>query len=93
VTSRLTRISVRVQPRASKNEVVGFQDGAWKIRLTAPPVENAANEALIDLLSSVLGIPKRRISLVSGGKGRRKTMELTGLSEEETAQRLSASSK
>ena len=73
------RITVYVQPRASKTEVVGMHGDALKIRLTAPPVDNAANEALIDFIAAKLGIPKSSVRVAAGATGRRKIVEITGV--------------
>jgi uncharacterized protein (TIGR00251 family) len=80
--------SVRVVPRASRNKVAGIQDGAVRIRLTAPPVEGAANEALVSFLSVVLRVAKRDIELISGQTGRKKVVSVAGLSPEEVEARL-----
>ena len=58
------------------------------MRLTAPPVEGAANEALIALLAERLGLPKRSISIVSGATGRQKIVEIVGMAEEDVEKRL-----
>ena len=79
---------VRVVPRASRNKIAGIHDGAVRIRLTAPPVEGAANEALVAFLSSVLRVPKRDIELVSGQTARNKVVSVSGLSPEEVLARL-----
>jgi uncharacterized protein (TIGR00251 family) len=76
------RITVRVQPRASRNEIVGRQGDALKVRLTAPPVDGAANEALVELLAKTLGISRRSITIVSGASARIKVVELAGVTEE-----------
>ncbi len=81
-------LSVHVLPRSSKEEVAGFSEGAARIRLTAPPVENRANEALLLFLSRKLGIPRRRVELVAGGRGRRKIVRFHGFSREELFRRL-----
>lgn len=73
------RINVYVQPRAAQTGVVGMHGDAWKIRVTAPPVDNAANTALIDFIASKLGIPKRSIRIAAGSTGRRKIIEITGV--------------
>jgi uncharacterized protein len=73
------RITVYVQPRASKTEVAGMHGDALKIRLTAPPVDNAANTALIDFIAAKLGIPKSSVRLASGATARRKIVEITGV--------------
>jgi len=70
------RISVRVIPRSSKNSVE-WEDGALRAHLTAPPVDGAANEALLTLLAQRLGLPKRDVHLVHGTAGRYKTVEIT----------------
>jgi uncharacterized protein (TIGR00251 family) len=79
---------VRVVPRASRNKIAGIQDGIVRIRLTAPPVEGAANEALAAFLSTVLRVAKRDIELISGQTARYKVVSVTGLSAEEVEARL-----
>jgi len=79
---------VSVVPRASRNKIAGIHDGAVRIRLTAPPVEGAANEALVAFLSSVLRVAKRDIELVSGQTARYKVVSVSGLSAEEVEARL-----
>lgn len=81
-------LQVRVQPRASKNELVGWQAGALKVRLTAPPVEGAANAALIAFLAERLDVRRGEIRLVSGDTGRNKRLEFASLSPEELSARL-----
>jgi uncharacterized protein len=80
------RVAVRVQPRASDNRVVGVHGDALKVRLSAPPVDGAANEALRELLSETFGIPVRAVTIVSGTGSRTKTVELLGVSEERVRQ-------
>jgi uncharacterized protein len=70
------RISVYVQPRASKTGVAGLHGGAWKIRVAAPPVDNAANLALTDFIAAKLGIPRKSVRVAAGGTGRRKIVEI-----------------
>ncbi len=77
-------LSVLVQPRASKNEIVGVHGGALKIRLTAPPVEGAANKACLDFLARLLGVRRSEMSIVGGHASREKkvfikTDDLKGL--------------
>jgi uncharacterized protein (TIGR00251 family) len=81
------RITVRVIPRSSKN-VLKWEEGILKARITAPPVDGAANEALIVLLAERLGLPKRAISIVRGEKGRQKVVEIVGMTGEEVEQRM-----
>ena len=83
-----TAFPVHVVPRASKNEVKGRYGDAVKIRLTAPPVEGAANEALLHFLAEQLGVPVRQIEIVSGTSSRDKLVCVVGLTPEEVEQRL-----
>lgn len=70
-------IKIRVLPRSSQNEIVGpMADGTIKVKLTAPPVDNAANEALVKLLSKEYQTPKSRIKIISGGKSKNKIVEI-----------------
>jgi hypothetical protein len=65
---------IRVQPKSSRNEIVGMQDGALKLKITAPPVEGAANKFCIELLSRELGVPKSCLEITSGQASRSKTV-------------------
>ncbi|OGQ35506.1 MAG: YggU family protein [Deltaproteobacteria bacterium RIFCSPHIGHO2_12_FULL_43_9] len=73
------RLSLYLQPRASKNEIVGFFEDSIKIRIAAPPVENEANIELINFLSGLLKIKKQSISILHGAKGRRKVVDIIGI--------------
>ena len=84
------RLAVRVLPRSSRNSIEWEQE-TLKVRLTAPPVDGAANEALIALLAERLDLPKRSISIVSGATGRQKIVEIVGMAEEEVEKRLQGS--
>jgi len=79
------RISVYVQPRASRTAVVGMHDGHIKIRLAAPPVDGAANEALVEFIADQLGVPKQRVRIASGASSRRKGVEVEGIATEAIA--------
>jgi hypothetical protein len=70
---------VRVQPRASKNEVAGEMAGAIKVRLQAPAVEDRANEALIEFLAQLLKTPKSAVRILSGDRSRTKRIEIRGV--------------
>lgn len=73
-------LHVKVVPRASKNEIVGIgSDGALKVRVTAAPVDGAANEAVIKLLSEALKIPKSNIDIVAGLTSTSKLVSLIGI--------------
>ncbi|MFL5488134.1 MAG: DUF167 domain-containing protein [Gemmatimonadaceae bacterium] len=71
------RFSVRLQPRASRNEIAGLQGVSLKVRVTAPPVDGLANEALIDLLAEELKISRRNVCIVSGHSSRTKMIEIS----------------
>jgi hypothetical protein len=75
------RFSIRVQPRASADEVVGIHGGALKIRLTAPPVDGAANERLVIFLSTIFAVPRRAIKILAGESSRTKIVEIEGVTE------------
>lgn len=81
-------IHIHVQPRASKNEIVGIHGDSLKVRLTSPPVEGAANSLLVEFMAKKLGIAKSRIEIVSGEKSRHKTLRVEGLSKSEAASSL-----
>jgi hypothetical protein len=74
------RVDLRVTPRSSRSQVGVVREGRLTVRVTAPPVDHAANEAVVELLARVLGIPKRRISVVSGQTSRSKTVEIATIS-------------
>jgi uncharacterized protein len=83
-------LSVRLQPRASRNEIAEPFGNELKIKVTAPPVDSAANEALLDLLKNKLGVPRSTIELVRGQTSRHKTVFIAGLSVAEVQSRLLA---
>jgi uncharacterized protein (TIGR00251 family) len=71
--------AVRVQPRASRDAVGGEWQGALKVRLTAPPVDDKANEALRRLLAERLNVPVSAVSILAGARGRTKRLAVTGV--------------
>lgn len=73
------RLSVHVQPRAARSEIAGVHGQALKVRLHAPPVDGAANEALVAFLADTFALPRRAVRIVSGHTGRAKIVELDGL--------------
>jgi uncharacterized protein (TIGR00251 family) len=75
------RVSVHVQPRAARSEIVGLHGAALKVRLQAPPVDGAANEALVTLLAERLGVAGRAVRVVAGASSRAKTVEVDGTTE------------
>jgi uncharacterized protein len=82
------RIRVYVQPRASTTELAGLHGDALKIRLAAPPVDGAANDALIAFLAKQLGVPRSRVALVAGATSRAKIVVVEGISPGAAARRL-----
>jgi len=81
-------LSVKLQPRASKNEIVGPLGAELRIKVTAPPVDAAANEALLRLLSETLDCPRSKVELVRGQTSRHKTIKLHGLDVATVAAKL-----
>jgi uncharacterized protein (TIGR00251 family) len=82
-------LAIRVTPRASHNEIVEIlSDGTVKIRLTAPPVEGKANQALIEFLSDVLDIPTSRIEIVAGENGRDKLVSIMDMDAVSVQQKI-----
>lgn len=71
------RLAVRVQPRASRDRVAGVHGETLKIQLTAPPVEGAANAALVAFLAETLGVGRAAVRIVSGEHARQKVVEIT----------------
>lgn len=84
-------ISVQVYPNATRNEVAGFRDGVWQVRISAPPVKGKANKELISFLSEVLGVGRSSLSLAKGHASRNKVIAIDGLTQEEIMKSLSSS--
>ena len=82
------RFTVRVVPRSSRNAVLAMADRTLKARITAPPVEGAANAALIRLLAKTLGVPAARITILQGERSREKTLWVEDFTPEELLSRL-----
>jgi uncharacterized protein (TIGR00251 family) len=72
-------LALRVQPRASRDEVAGLHGDRLKLRITAPPVEGAANEHLCRFLARLFGVPPSRVRLLQGATGRDKLVALEGV--------------
>ena len=79
---------IRVQPRSSENALVGWSGDTVKLRVTAPPVEGAANTACLLVLSKLLDVPLMHLSLVKGEHSRNKVVRILGLTEEQVQARL-----
>ena len=74
---------IQVIPHASRAEIAGVQEGAFKVKVTAPPMEGAANEACIKLLARELGLKKSQMEISSGAKSRKKTVMIKDISKAE----------
>ncbi len=85
--------SVRVQPRARRNAIAGEAGDALKIALTAPPIEGRANEACVEFLAEVLGVPRASVTIAAGETSRNKLIRVAGLTASEVRQRLSTEKK
>lgn len=83
-------LAVKVIPGASRDELCGWEGETVKIKLSAPPVEGRANQALIEFLAGKLDCPRRMIGLVRGATARRKWLQVEGLSLDEVKARLGA---
>jgi hypothetical protein len=84
------RVRVRVQPRASRDEIVAWQDEALRVRVSAPPVDGEANAAVERLLAHALGVAPSTVSVVRGERSRDKVVRVAGLSLADVHARLSS---
>ena len=82
------RLRIRVMPRSSRSKIDGIRNGCVVVRVTAPPVEGAANDAVLDLLATTLRLPRRALNLVLGETSREKTIVVAGLTDTEVRKRL-----
>jgi uncharacterized protein (TIGR00251 family) len=87
------RLRLRVQPRASRDAITGFRDDVLSVRVTAPPVDGAANAAVRGLLAEALGVARSRVRVVRGARGRDKVVEIDGLTHAEARTRLAGGSR
>lgn len=76
------RLHLFIQPKSSKNEIVGPHNGELKIKITAPPIDGQANEGLIEFLSEYFDVAKRNVLLIKGETGRHKVVDVLGVSDE-----------
>ncbi len=77
----MVTFSVRVIPWASKSEIVGEHDGAFKVRIASPPVDGAANAELIKLLAKLLGVAKTQVEIISGSASKTKQVRISGAAQ------------
>ncbi len=82
------RFAVRVQPRASRSGVDGVHGDAVRVRVTAPPVEGAANEAVVEVIAEWLGVPRRTVTIIAGASGRSKVVEVAGATADQVTRQL-----
>jgi uncharacterized protein (TIGR00251 family) len=90
---RTIRLFLRVSPGAGRASVVGRYGDAWKVRVTAPPERGRANDDVVGLIASSVGVARPDVRLVSGASSRDKVVELTGVTVEEAERRLEAAGK
>ena len=76
-------VNIKVSPRSSKNEIVGFEGENLKVKVKSPPVDGLANRDLIKLMSKHLNISKERIEIISGHKSRLKALKFYGINKED----------
>ena len=86
------QFKIKVLPRSSKNQLCGLQGEALKIKLTAPPVDGAANEACLRFLAEQLGVPMGRLRIISGQTNQHKLIRVEGLNREQVLTKLDCSS-
>jgi len=89
ISGNKAKISLRVYPNASRNEVAGFSEGVLRVKVSAPPIRGKANRELITFLSQLLGVSKGSIDIIKGHTARNKVVVIDGLSQEEVMNRLS----
>ncbi len=80
--------AVRVVPRSSRSQIAGVEGGALKIKLTAPPVDGAANAALIEFVAEWLGVRRSAVSIISGDKARNKLVRVNGVTRAQVLERV-----
>jgi uncharacterized protein (TIGR00251 family) len=82
------RLELHVVPRASRTQLAGLHDGRIKLQVAAPPVDGEANEAIVRFMAKALGVGRDAVDIVAGANGRKKTLEVRGVSAVEAAARL-----
>ena len=87
----MARISVTVSPGAARTELVGRHGNGWKARVAAPPERGRANNALVELLSDMLAVPRSSVRVASGLASKTKVVEVDGLEDGEAERRLTRS--
>jgi uncharacterized protein len=88
-----TRVRLRISPGAQRSEIVGRHGDAWKIRVTSPPADGRANDAVVKLLAETLDVSRDAVRLVSGHAARDKIVALAGVDAGEVDRRLAAAAE
>lgn len=89
----MAKVVVRVQPNASKNEVLRYLDGVLNVKIAAPPIKGKANQELIRFLSEVLGVSKSKLTIIKGLTDRTKVLSVDELTQEQVVKQIEKSSK
>jgi uncharacterized protein YggU (UPF0235/DUF167 family) len=84
----MSKLQVRLTPRGGRNAVEALRDGVLHVRVSTPPVDGAANRALVELVADRLGVPKSSVSIASGASSRLKVLEVSALDDAELTARL-----
>jgi uncharacterized protein (TIGR00251 family) len=84
----MAELAIRLQPRSRREEVVGERDGVIVVRVSAPPVDGKANEALVKLLAKRLGVPRSAVNITHGHTSRDKRLTIDGLTAAQARQKL-----
>jgi len=87
------RVNVRLTPRAARCQVASYEAGLLTVRVTSPPVDNAANDACVETIAAALGIRPSRVEIVGGHHSRNKTVAIDGLTEEAVDRLLTTAAK
>jgi hypothetical protein len=88
--SDVTRLRLRVAPGSGRAGIVGRHGDGWKVRVTAPPEDGRANDAVLRLVADAVSVPRRAVTLVSGHTGRDKIVQLDGVGPAQTERRLAS---
>jgi uncharacterized protein (TIGR00251 family) len=86
-------IRVRVQPGAKKPGVVSYKGGVLRLKVSAPPLDGRANDAVVEAVAGLLGVRRSQVSLIRGERSREKTLRVDGLSQLGAEARLAAAAK
>ncbi|MGH3010333.1 MAG: DUF167 domain-containing protein [Gaiellaceae bacterium] len=88
----MAKAELTVSPSGSRSELVGRHGDGWRARISAPPERGRANQALVELVAELVGVPRERVSVVAGARARRKVVGVAGLDDAELDRRLDEAS-